>query len=122
VSRPRPAHRCRVCRRELKFEWSRATTTPERAELDRQMTNGVCDRCARLRHMAALEYIAAADRIRLAWQWAQQTYGPDAVEHDPLLAGRPGPLRSRAGGSLALLRIASADERCVELRMWGEAR
>jgi hypothetical protein len=112
----RHSRRCRVCRRELKFEWSRATAVADRAALDRQMRNGFCDRCARL------QYIAAADRIRLAWQWAQQTYGPDAVEHDPLLAGRPGPLRSRAGGSLALLRIASAGERCVELRIWGETR
>lgn len=40
------AHSCRLCRRWLEGEWSRATPE-ERVEIQRQMTAGHCDDCHR---------------------------------------------------------------------------
>lgn len=38
------AHSCRRCRRWLEGEWARASAE-ERVELQRQMSNGICDVC-----------------------------------------------------------------------------
>jgi hypothetical protein len=73
----------------------------------------MCNDCQRKRQLAAAEYIAAADRIRLAWQWTMQVYGGDALDNDPTLDGHSGP-----GRVVARERVSAAAERCRSLRMW----
>jgi hypothetical protein len=112
VNRLKSAHSCRICRRWLEGEWARADETG-RHSIQRQMDNGMCDGCQRKRQSAAQEYIAAAGMICLSWQWTMQTYGEDAVAHDPTLIGRSGP-----GRNVARDRMADAARRCRSLRMW----
>jgi hypothetical protein len=61
---------------------------------------------------AAKEFILAADRVRVAWQWTVQTYGPqDGLRHEPLPT-----FRHRAYGQEA----QQARNRCVDLGVWTE--
>jgi hypothetical protein len=114
MSRFKSAHSCRLCGRWLEGEWARAVTDDERESIERQMNNGMCDdcQCQRKRQGAAMELIRAADQIRLAWQVAQQAYGPHAVDH----VGQP--LTNRS--SLPLRRTETAEKRGVELGVWPE--
>ncbi len=88
-------HECRECRRHLEGEWSRAARdSVERAELQRQMDAGRCDRC--VLSDAALDLAdqaaAAAHReaqLQRVWRWAGEqdaAPGPTVVLSWPQLA------------------------------------
>jgi hypothetical protein len=62
-------------------------------------------------HVAAEEYINAADEVRLIWQCLVAVHGPDAALHDPI-DPRHQPVWWR--------RLVEADERCRELGLWTE--
>lgn len=62
-------------------------------------------------YLAAKEYIAAADVVRLAWQVAAQAHGPDAVDCVPF---------DNQFHDVAWRRLAKAEHRCRELGLWGE--
>ena len=98
---------------------SRATTDAERYSLRRQMGNGMCDACQRARQSAAVEYMAAADMIRLAWKWTMARYGSAAIDHEPPISKN-----SRAGQRggrwpcVSWERVTDSVARGVALRMW----
>lgn len=110
MNRLKSSHSCRLCRRWLEGEWSRATTVAERQSLHRQMTNGLCDDCQIKRHNAALAYMAASDFIRV-------------LQHFERITGRPMLTRTQVGlrrgeAEVALDRIYDAADRCWQLHMW----
>jgi hypothetical protein len=117
MNRVGPSHVCLICGRWIEDDYLRATDHTGRASALRQMRNGLCDECQRERHSAALEYIAAADAIRLAWAWTLQAFGDDAIDYDPLIGGRM-PQGWATAGTAAWLRMNAAAERCVALGMW----
>jgi hypothetical protein len=101
----RSPNACRVCRRPFGDDWWKAG--PEgRAEVERQISFGICDPCQRKRQSAAREYIVAADDVRLMFQILTAL-------------GDRTPEQYRLGMTEALInRVKTAEARCVALRMW----
>lgn len=56
---------CRRCCRWLEGMWTKATTTGERNDLQRQMAFGECFACQLTRYHAAVAYMLAADQVRI---------------------------------------------------------
>lgn len=102
--------RCRIDGTDLMGQWMAAVLVADRAELDRQMQNGICDACQRDRLLAAIEYEHAAADVRL---WTMLGVGDRA----PGRGGLPHPAMTAA-----MHRIRAADERCVALKMWTRER
>lgn len=80
------------------------------ADLARQMSCGICDSCQRLRQAAALDYMRAADEVRildsLGVRWAVLS-GVRPQIHSPF--------------ARMLDRVKDAERRCVELKMWPDS-
>ena len=100
---------CLICADNMQARMDRTEPIAERAELMRQILNGICDPCQRLRFAAALEYQAAKDELAVM-----------------ILLGAGTP-RHRQGETMpfahpaykqADLRLKYANQECVRLRMW----
>lgn len=106
MNRLKSSHQCRICRAWLEGLYDRAATDDRRASALRQMANGMCDGCQRKRHAAAINYIRAADALRVMAQMYAR-------------AGFKMPLNNRHGPMLEFwLRMTAAEEACVALLMW----
>lgn len=108
MNRLKNSGNCRVCGVWLEGRWAEAPTVAERAELTRQIDNGMCDACQRLRLAAAIEYERASYEIH-----SLNDLGARLTRH-------------RTAGSEAIrqahARIEAAEDRCVALKMWPSGR
>jgi hypothetical protein len=107
MNRLKSSTSCRICRTWLERLWS---DPQQRESAMRQMNNGMCDQCQRERQSAAVEYIRAADDMRLLNQCllalGVETRG--AFMHGPYAA--------------VARRVHEAEQRCVSLLMWPRSR
>lgn len=100
---------CECCGRNIMALPVRAdlALVTDRTDLVRQLRNGVCDPCSRLRITAAVDYIRAADAVRVL---AKVGIGWEI---------RGGFYPDQSNGFAALLeRVKTAEHRCEELKMW----
>lgn len=110
--------RCRVCRFDLRAARIRAETMAESEEWMRQIFAGACDACQRNRQAAAVEFMAAADAIRVAWNWTIGEFGSAAIDNEPIPAApvRPG-ARPGMRNHPAWRHVTDAAARCDRLRL-----
>ena len=111
-SYPLLSDRCRVCAMDLRAAWARAESAAESADWMRQILEGACDACQRLRYAAAMEFIHAADAVRVAWQVARAEFGDLAIDHEPF---------PQCSQEFRIpVRAVDADRRCRELGIWAQ--
>jgi hypothetical protein len=105
MNRLKSSHQCRVCRDWLEPLYTKARSDAERESALRQMDNGMCDECQRKRWAAAVEYLRAADQIRVVTRMFARAAMKTPSPHLGLMFE----LRSR---------VHLAEARCVALKMW----
>jgi hypothetical protein len=96
---------CRVCSVVLIAMHITSGTVAEHESISRQIGNGICDACSRLRHLAAVEFERASHDVRML-----AAMGAGWLHTRP---PRPIPVLARAMG-----RLQAAEQECVRLRMW----
>lgn len=99
-----PANVCWICGLDLKaLQYN--STAAERLSLDRQIGNGMCDSCQRLRQAAAVEYEAACAEVRMMQSLGADRFVSFHRNFHPAMRQ-------------ALNRVETADRRAVALKMW----
>jgi hypothetical protein len=110
MNRLKSSGSCRICRTWLEGEWANSRIAAVRAEIERQMAAGICDGCQRKRQLAAREYIAASDDVRL---WFQVLTALGYRTPEQYANGMPDAM---------ITRVKTAEERCISLGMWSRHR
>ena len=110
--------RCRVCGTDLRAARAHASTAAESDDWLRQIMEGACDACQRRRQSAAVEFMQAADAIRVAWNWTITEFGPTAIDHEPVPVA---PVRTGARPGMrnhpAWRHVTDAAARCDRLHL-----
>lgn len=100
---------CRICGTDLNERLRRTTGILLRAQLGRQITNGMCDGCQLARLTGAIEYEDAMAEVRLvmelgaAWSRSRPPSAHPALRY-------------------ARWRRTEAEAACVRLKMWPATR
>jgi hypothetical protein len=111
VNRARPGRYCFACGVDIVH--APMSAAGRFHAIQRQTGNGICDRCQRRRHAAAVEYLRASDAVRLMQQLgaARLTSG---IWHCPPTMG--------TAFDRAVQRVQAADAACIALKMWPASR